>query len=261
MGLVTPHEFPLLERLDWAQRRLERLEAAAQEFLEDQTVTIRSESNAQATEYVVSVEQGIDVIPFEIGLRAGEVAHHARSVLDWLACSIGKNPGDSTTFPLWTKPRFNVHRKPIKPELSGGQSVVAAEFIEQVQPYVQWSSDPTASPLHWIDELDKIDKHKQLVPAACSDGGHFRAVTAPFHGIAEPEYFRSELKPRSKLARIAFSEPNPSLQFDYEPFPYVSVNGIAPSLDELNIAGELGYGIKVVRRIVTIAAEAGLLLR
>ncbi len=261
VGLVTPHEFPLLERLDWAQRRLERLKAAAQEFLEEKTVTVQSESNAEATEYVVYIEQGIDTVPFEIGLRIGEVAHHARSVLDWLACSIVKKPCDSTTFPLWTEARSNGHGKPIKPELSGGQSIAAAEFIEQVQPYIRWSSDPTASPLHWIDELDKIDKHQQLVPAACSDSGHFRAVTAPLHGVAEQEYFRSELKPCSKLARIAFSEPNPGLQFDYQPYPYVSVNRIAPSLDELNIAGELGTGIKVVRRIVIIAAEAGLLLR
>jgi hypothetical protein len=251
----------MLERLDWAECRLKRLDAAAQRFFEKQAVTIRSESNTEATEYVVYVEKGIDMLPFEIALRIGEVAHHARSVLDWLACAIGKNPGDSTTFPLWTEPRTNVHGKPIKPELSGGQSARARDFVEQVQPYERWSSNPLDSPLHLIDQLDKIDKHKQLIPAACSNAGHFSPLAVPFRGTAEPRYCRSELKPGSKLARITFSEPNPGLEFEYEPFPYVSVNGIAPHFDELNIAGELHDGIYVVRRIVITASDAGLFLR
>ncbi len=224
-------------------------------------MTIRSESSADATEYVIYVEKGIDMFPFEIALRIGEIAHHTRSVLDWLACAIGKNSGDSTTFPIWTERRANVNGKPIKPELSGGQSARARDFIEQVQPYERWSSNPTDSPLHLINELDKIDKHKQLLPAACSNRGHFRPLAKPFRGIAEPEYYVSELKPDSKLARIAFSEPNPGLEFEYEPFPYVSVNGIAPHFDELNIAGELHDGIYVVRRIVIAASDAGLFLR
>jgi hypothetical protein len=252
---------PLLERLDWAQCRLKGFETAAQRFFAQQAVTIRSESNAEATEYVVRVEKGIDMFPFEIALRIGEVAHHARSVLDWLGCAIGDNPGDSTTFPLWTEPRTNVHGKPIKPELSGGQSARARSFIEQVQPYERWRSNPTDSPLYLIDQLDKIDKHKQLIPAACSNAGHFGPLGVSFNGIAEVEYFRSELKPGNKLMRTTFTEPNPGLEFDYEPFPYVSVNGIAANFDELNIAGELSDGINVVRRMVIAASDAGLFLR
>lgn len=260
---VSPYEHPLLERLDWAQDRVDRLDEATNAFFKDHAVTIWAKPNAEATEYVIRVKTGIGLIPADMGLMIGEIVHHARSTLDWLAWSIVTKPCDSTTFPLWPKGRgVNKAGKPIKPTISGGLSKLAASFVEQVQPYVAWSGDPTASPLHWLDEMDKIDKHRHLVPAACSDSGHFSPLGTGYRGTAEVEPFRSKLEPSNKLARVAFSEPNPGLDFNYQPFPYISVDGIAPSLDELNIVGELRYAVlTTVRRIVIAAAGAELLLR
>jgi hypothetical protein len=224
-------------------------------------VTVCSKSNADATEYVISVKEGVESAPFDIGLMIGEIAHHARGVLDWLAWSIATNPGESTTFPIWSHERTAKNGQPIKPTISGGLSPSAAQFVERVQPYVAWSSDPTASPLHWLHEMDRIDKHRHLIPTACSDSGYLRKVSGDIHGTVETDDLRSELKTGKPIARITLSEPNPDLDFDYQPVPYVSVDGIAPSLDELNIGVELAIAIDVVRLVVIEFAGAGLLLR
>jgi hypothetical protein len=258
---MSPHEWLLLERLDWAQRHLERLDKAIQTFLHDQTVTTVSKPNAEATEYVISVEKGIDTIPFEIGLMIGEVAHHARSTLDWLAWSIARNPCKHTAFPIWTYRGRDKNGKLLQPDIPGGLTEKARRLVKKVQPYEAWKADPSASPLYWLSELDNIDKHRHLLPAACADSGYFRKLPTSIRGTVDTSELRSELKPGKPIAHLIFSEPNPGLEFDYQPVPYVSVNEITPSLDELNIAGELGSALVYVRRIVIAFAGAELLRR
>jgi len=121
---------PLHDRLDWAELKLARLDEAVETFLQDQAVTTVSKPNADATEYVISVEKGIDSIPFDIGMMIGEVAHHARSTLDWLAWSIARNPCNDTTFPIWTSPSIDKNGKLIQPFVAGGLAKDAKRLVK-----------------------------------------------------------------------------------------------------------------------------------
>jgi hypothetical protein len=253
---------PLHDRLDWAELKLARLDEAVETFLQDQAVTTVSKPNADATEYVISVEKGIDSIPFDIGMMIGEVAHHARSTLDWLAWSIARNPCNDTTFPIWTSPSIDKNGKLIQPFVAGGLAKDAKRLVKLLQPYVAWKAEPTASPLYWLRELDNIDKHRHIVATACADGGYLRQLSTSVRGTLTSERFRSELKPGKPIARVTCSEPNPDLEFDYQPILYIGVSDVAPSLDELNIVGELRYAmVQHVRRIVLAFAKTGLLRR
>lgn len=236
--------------MDWAKCKVDRLDKAVRAFLHEQTVTTRSEPNAESTEYVVRVEKGIEGVPFEIGLEVGEIAHHVRSTLDWLAWAIARNPGKTTSFPIWTSQHRNKNGKLLQPAVDGGLSAAAKDIVKRLQPYEAGKADPTDNILHWLKELDNIDKHRHLVAVGCSDSGYFRQLPVLIRGTVETEDLRSELKPKRPIARIALSESNPGLEFQYEPLPYISVNGIAPSFDDLNIVTELAIQVDTIRRII-----------
>lgn len=90
----------------------------------------------------------------------------------------------------------------------------------------------------------------------------FRKVPSSWRGESSTEDLRTALKTGAPIARITFTEPNPGLEFDYQPEPFIGVQGIAPSLDEYEIIGELKFSmIRPVQRIVIEAAGAGLLRR
>lgn len=252
---------PLHDRLDWAKCKVDRLDKAVRAFLHEQTVTTRSEPNAESTEYVVRVEKGIEDVPFEIGLEVGEIAHHVRSTLDWLAWKISRSPCEDTLFPIWSRESRTPQGRVEHPGIAGGLTRDAKRLIQRLQPYEARKGDPTNNILHWLKELDNIDKHRHLVAVGCSDSGYFRQLPVSIRGMVETEDLRSELKPERPIARITLSEPNPGLEFQYEPLPFISVNGIAPSFDDLNIVTELAIQVDTVRRIITDGFVWGELLR
>lgn len=241
---------PLNERLDWAKRKVDRLDKTVRAFLHEQTVTTCSKPNADSTEYVVRVEKGIEDVPFEIGLEIGEIAHHVRSTLDWLAWSLARKPCKTTGFPIWRSQHRDRNGKLLQPTVDGGLSPAAKRIIKGLQPYEARKADPTSSILYHLKELDNIDKHRHLVAVGCSDEGYFRQLPVEIRGTIETEDLRSELKPERPIARITLSEPNPGLKFEYQPVPYISVSGIAPSFQELGIVTELAIQVDTARRIL-----------
>jgi hypothetical protein len=251
---VSPYEWQVFTRLEWAESELQRLDDAAQAFLNAQTVTTSAWSNPDGTEYIIRVDQGIKETPIEIALMIGDVAHHARSALDWLAWGLAIQPNNTTAFPIWTRPRVK-NGQPVHPSIAGGATQDVEDILRQIQPYERWKSDPLTSPLYWLREIDNIHKHRHLVTAACSDGGYHRKLIR-VSGEIEEETFPNELKPGEPIARFKLSEPNPGLEFDYLPVPYISVTNIAPVLEHENIIGELRYGaLLTVRRLIQALAE------
>jgi hypothetical protein len=116
---VSPYEWQVFTRLEWAESELQRLDDAAQAFLNAQTVTTSAWSNPDGTEYIIRVDQGIKKTPIELALMIGDVAHHARSALDWLAWGLAIQPNNTTAFPIWTRPPVK-NGQPVHPSIAGG---------------------------------------------------------------------------------------------------------------------------------------------
>jgi hypothetical protein len=100
--------------------------------------------------------------PLELSLLVGEVAHQLRSAVDHIAHGLvlaaGNAPTHRTAFPVLIK-------RPAKLEIYGGVSAEALKRVDQVQPY-QRRPDPAAHPLHVLNHLWNIDKHRNLHLAA-----------------------------------------------------------------------------------------------
>jgi hypothetical protein len=253
---MNPHEWQVYARIHWASSALNRLNEAAKGFLENQLVTTVTESNADATEYLIRVDKGIDGIPIEIALMIGDVAHHARSALDWLAYGLAAQPNECTSFPIWSVPHINKGTgKREQPSIPGGITAAVKKLVKAVQPYTTGKGNPADHPLVWMRKLDNIHKHRHLVAAACSDNGYLYNIPVEIHGSVSLKKLRSELKPGEPVARITISEPNPNLQFDYRPLPHIGINGVAPVLENANIGAELDEAIYMVAGITEIFAE------
>lgn len=242
-------QIPILQKLDWAEAHRDTLQRAARAFLDEHRVTTIAKSNADSTEYVIYVKDGIDQIPIDFSWMIGDVVHNARAALDNLAWSLARNPNHHTAFPIWDVAPTGPGGQRQQPSIAGGVSAEVKRLVKKAQPYVTWADDPLMSPLYWLRELNNIDKHKHYLTVACSDGGYHRKVIA-IKGDLEEVTPPRILEPGAEIARYIFTEPNPGLEFDYQPIPYISVRGITPALDEFNIVGELYDILYVVRQIV-----------
>lgn len=105
-------------------------------------------------------------IPPRFSVLAGEIAHHLRSCLDhlvWGLSSEGERAThpDRIEFPIFDK------RPASKDELARynrkikGLTEGAKQFIESFQPYL--GPSPREDPLFLIHEMDRFDKHRELV--------------------------------------------------------------------------------------------------
>lgn len=103
-------------------------------------------------------------IPQRFAVIAGEIVHHLRSSLDhvaWLLSEDAYRQAKETAiaFPIFTKrpTRKDDYERKVK----GITSAVALKLIESVQPY--HVANPIDEPLAIVNELDRIDKHHNLV--------------------------------------------------------------------------------------------------
>ena len=105
-------------------------------------------------------------IPLRFSVLAGEIAHHLRSCLDHLAWQLSSEEErtgrpDRIEFPVFdecpaSKDELSRYNRKIK-----GLSKGAKEFIGSFQPYL--GPDPTIDPLFIIHEMNRLDKHRELI--------------------------------------------------------------------------------------------------
>jgi hypothetical protein len=106
-------------------------------------------------------------IPPRFGVIAGEIVHHLRSCLDhiaWLLSSEQYRQSDETAigFPIsLKKPLTKDEIRSYQRKVAGISSASALAFIERLQPY--HAADPADDPLAIVHELNRIDKHHNLM--------------------------------------------------------------------------------------------------
>jgi hypothetical protein len=189
-------------------------------------------------------------LPVEISLSIGDIAHNTRAALDHLAYALARNPGMDTVFPIWKEPRVDKSTgKRLQPFIAGGVRREVKQILRAVQPYNSRQRAPEDHTLFKLRELDNVDKHRYLVTSVCSDWGYHRKLVQ-WVGDVEIISQPSRLEPGDEIARFIFTEPNPGLEFDYQPSPRISVREVIPALDEAEIVGELHDMIAYVRNIL-----------
>jgi hypothetical protein len=112
--------------------------------------------------------------PLEWGVLIGEIAHSARSCLDYIAQQLvvlnGKTPNRATQFPIFGDPCSFVTKSP---RMIAKMSEHHRGMLEELQPYHRFDvlgneteHVPFQHPLYLLSELSNTDKHRVLNPTA-----------------------------------------------------------------------------------------------
>jgi hypothetical protein len=139
-------------------------------------------------------------LPLRLSVLAGEIVHHMRAAFDHVAWQLS-SPAQRTSNPTQIAFPVSVAVPPAdkdelgryKRQVKGISSPTALARIESLQPYK--ALNPLAHPLWVIHDLDRIDKHRELVLVA-------RALTTNIN-IGLPtlvEQHAFETKPRRIVA-------------------------------------------------------------
>jgi hypothetical protein len=114
---------------------------------------------------------GEPVLPETFSALIGEILYQFRSCLDHTITQLAEiGPGggrpDRLEFPICTTPD-NFKQACSRGKIEG-LSTAARQQIEDLQPYKTHPTDYTLSIIYWINELNRVDKHRLLLVAvAC----------------------------------------------------------------------------------------------
>jgi hypothetical protein len=107
-------------------------------------------------------------VPLRFAVLAGEIVHHLRSSLDhvaWVLSDESYREGDDGTaiaFPvLSAAPANKDAQSSYDRKINGITCTAARRLIEDLQPYK--GANPLDDPLAVVHDLDRIDKHRDLV--------------------------------------------------------------------------------------------------
>jgi hypothetical protein len=107
------------------------------------------------------------VVPPRFGILAGEIAHHLRSSFDHVMWQLStesyrRSNERDITFPIFTeRPTTKNKITSYQRKVQGITSAEALQFIESIQPYN--AGNPLDDPLAIIHDLNRVDKHQEIV--------------------------------------------------------------------------------------------------
>lgn len=164
-------------KINWAHAHLEDLESDIDGLLDLYSEAVVREFDTHTGECVFR----FDVVPRPTDRPShmfGDVVHNLRSALDYLANQTvrfhgvtSQTPTKNTAFEVLTvAPTPHNSGQPALPNLSPGVDQQARVAYDAVQPY-QRTGSTQPQPLTMLDDLNNIDKHRQLLVTVVSMGG------------------------------------------------------------------------------------------
>jgi hypothetical protein len=202
-------------KIDRAETHLETVLAEVTRVVGPNAYRIVKAQQNDRTEYVYRVE-GLQTVRTDLSAIVGDCLHNLRSALDHIADGVirraGLDPTRRTMFPIQiSEPTGGLHINP-----APGPGSVAMAVVESVQPYAAGSGG--AHPLLFLDELNRVDKHRELLFAltALSSGAWGLPLDMP---SPRRRYIRRPIKDGDEIAWFEFAHPwpkHPEPEFDPE---------------------------------------------
>lgn len=208
-----------------AKEHLDFLNAEVQKFWTLKPCEVITEKNLEVID-VATLKDSKKFFRFKINREpptewsaiVGDFAYNLRSALDhlvWqLALLFTSNPRRSTEFPIFdTISSYQNSRSGAKRKL---RDVLPAShsIIESLQPYHRrdW---PEVEHLWWLHEINRIDKHREIIPNFIQSGISFSDMAGIYRAnrLNDDDVISIEMPPKSKLdiyftAEIAFNVPD-----------------------------------------------------
>ena len=155
------------EKLKRADENILNLESEVSGFFQECKYPvlpkIQDKEHAEAVEYFKKL-----TIPLRFSVLSGEIVHHLRSCLDHIIWEFSNDAVRTSKdakfleFPILKEgPTAENKFTSYDRKIQGVTNVAALKLIDKFQPYHR--SDPVINPLYLINNVDIIDKHRELV--------------------------------------------------------------------------------------------------
>ncbi len=164
----TVHQ-QVLDKLDWAEQHLKKLNAALRVFHDAHPVPTFTEINPESGELMYYLGE-VPSIPAHIPLIAGDVLYSLRGALDYLACGIVPVITRDTKFPIAHSAQAY---KSSLGRVVPGIEQQALKTLDGIKPY-----DGGNLPLWTLHRLNNIDKHRLLLAVS---------TISPMHDLTPEE--------------------------------------------------------------------------
>ena len=156
-------------KLDRAAEHASELKQAINATFETTNQEITREVNSDNSKVVYRIGK-LPTIDSRWSLLLGDYLTNMRASLDHLACQLvlleGGVPTSETSFPIKTSWQSRSKKSPAAPlAIAGLENKAVLDLVELVQPRSLISMDPVPEnhPLHVLNELVNIDKHRLLL--------------------------------------------------------------------------------------------------
>lgn len=196
-------------KLERARTLLNELQREADAYIDacENAIVHQPLSDQRTHRYVA---EGIEPLP-RLAALAGDIVHNTRTALDNLAWAIAKKhacASDRLAFPIRQSAPEDIDA------LMPGAPSAVLEALSAEQPY---QSGGHVSPLLVVHELNRIDKHRVLLPVAVAV--RTAAWSVPADNSPTDRHLSSEpLTDGAVVARFGFAKPiaDPHLRFDVQ---------------------------------------------
>lgn len=149
-------------KLQRAEEAINAFQAEVNQFFRGEPAPFELVREHRDRQYCFVAYEKTDV-PLRFAVLAGEIIHHLRSSLDLLVQALiiqnGQIPSRKSQFPICSSTKS--FQDACKHGIIRGVSATAEALIRSVQPFTNSTPDDTV--LYVVNELDILDKHRQLV--------------------------------------------------------------------------------------------------
>ena len=162
-------------KLSHARKHIDRMEAEVKAFGQTMPYEIEVVGDPVNGRGSYRIKGDPKPVPDQIAEIAGDAAHNLRTAFDHFACAVVSAMTTNTAFPVWRKDRIpsaNDWRGLVRGKLSGASRQLI-QAVEDSEAYKTGRGEYV-----WcIDELDRTDKHIDLIEVAGANTG---VVIDPF---------------------------------------------------------------------------------
>lgn len=243
-----PYEFAgIKEKLKRANENIRNLEIEVNAFLKEGKHAIIPEHDTQLLLEAIEYHKN-RVIPPRFSVLTGEIVHHLRSCLDHIVWELS-DPYYREKY-RWFIEFPILREEPIdkndisryERKIKGITNSKAVELIGLLQPYK--APDPKDTFLYIVHDLDRIDKHRELVGYIPTGAREFFPHAYEFVSRYQREH------PELSAADLAFQlKPYGNLvpQISFKEFGWRGVQPVVPGLMELN-----NYIVRVISQFANL---------
>jgi len=179
-------------------------------------------------------------IPKRFSVLAGEIIHHLRSCLDHIVWHFSSDTAkllheSALEFPVFCKPLTKDELRRYKRKIQGITNPSILALIERLQPY-QRGTDAIDDPLCIVHDMDRFDKHRELVIVRPSAQIQFPAGTSV--ALVEQAFAYTQGKPvpddiLAAIGRLIKKHHHVTADIAFAQFGKWQTQPVVPSLAQL----------------------------